>query len=177
VATGDPRKSIAERYGDHDGYVRAVSAAAEKLVRKRAACSAERAAAHRGLDPLAASKPAQQNGRVRRLTAALVATVALGYAAFPAVAALCCAPASSRGCCASNADDEKALRRAPCCAIGVARQPREAATPRTGGWPAVLPALSAPSVTLVVGGVREVAPACVLAPSRPPLGPPLRLRI
>jgi hypothetical protein len=43
VATGDPRKSIAERYGDHDGYVRAVSAAAEKLVRKRAACSAERA--------------------------------------------------------------------------------------------------------------------------------------
>jgi hypothetical protein len=35
VAKGDPRKSIAERYGDHDGYVRAVSAAAEKLASKR----------------------------------------------------------------------------------------------------------------------------------------------
>jgi len=34
-ATGDPRKSLEERYGDHDGFVRAVSKAARELVRER----------------------------------------------------------------------------------------------------------------------------------------------
>ena len=33
AASGDPRPSLEERYKDHDGYVRAVRAAAEKLVR------------------------------------------------------------------------------------------------------------------------------------------------
>jgi hypothetical protein len=32
VANGDPRLSLEERYVDHDGYVRAVKSAAEKLV-------------------------------------------------------------------------------------------------------------------------------------------------
>jgi Alpha/beta hydrolase domain len=35
VAAGDPRKSLAERYGNHDGYVHAVSAAARKLQKRR----------------------------------------------------------------------------------------------------------------------------------------------
>jgi hypothetical protein len=34
-ATGDPRKSIEERYGDAAGYVKAVEQAAEKLIRER----------------------------------------------------------------------------------------------------------------------------------------------
>jgi Alpha/beta hydrolase domain len=33
TASGDPRLSLEERYVDHDGYVRAVKTAAEKLVR------------------------------------------------------------------------------------------------------------------------------------------------
>jgi len=32
MATGDPRLSLEERYGDHDGYVRAVTAAANHTV-------------------------------------------------------------------------------------------------------------------------------------------------
>ena len=32
MATGDPRLSLEERYGDHDGYVRAVTAAANHAV-------------------------------------------------------------------------------------------------------------------------------------------------
>jgi hypothetical protein len=32
IASGDPRLSLEERYGDRDGYVRAVKTAAEKLV-------------------------------------------------------------------------------------------------------------------------------------------------
>ncbi|MDH3438587.1 MAG: alpha/beta hydrolase domain-containing protein [Betaproteobacteria bacterium] len=35
LAAGDPRLSLEERYGDHQGYVDAVRKAAEKLVRKR----------------------------------------------------------------------------------------------------------------------------------------------
>jgi hypothetical protein len=35
LATGDPRKSLEERYKDHDGYVRAVTKAARKLTEKR----------------------------------------------------------------------------------------------------------------------------------------------
>lgn len=35
LATGDPRKSLEERYEDHDGYVREVTKAAEKLLKKR----------------------------------------------------------------------------------------------------------------------------------------------
>ena len=33
TASGDPRLSLEERYNDHDGYVQAVKAAADKLVR------------------------------------------------------------------------------------------------------------------------------------------------
>ena len=32
LVTGDPRLSLEERYGDHDGYVRAVTAAANHAV-------------------------------------------------------------------------------------------------------------------------------------------------
>jgi hypothetical protein len=32
MATGDPRLSLEERYKDHDGYVAAVKAAADKIV-------------------------------------------------------------------------------------------------------------------------------------------------
>ena len=35
LATGDPRKSLEERYKDHDGYVKEVTKAAEKLEKKR----------------------------------------------------------------------------------------------------------------------------------------------
>ena len=35
LATGDPRKSLEERYEDHDGYVKEVTKAAEKLLKKR----------------------------------------------------------------------------------------------------------------------------------------------
>ena len=35
VASGDPRLSLEERYGSHDGYVRAVRAAAGELVAER----------------------------------------------------------------------------------------------------------------------------------------------
>ena len=35
VAAGDPRHSLAERYGDHDGYVQAVTKAARKLQHRR----------------------------------------------------------------------------------------------------------------------------------------------
>ncbi len=35
VAAGDPRKSLAERYATHDGYVQAVTAAARKLQKRR----------------------------------------------------------------------------------------------------------------------------------------------
>ncbi len=35
LAAGDPRKSLEERYKDHDGYVEAVTKAAEKLAKKR----------------------------------------------------------------------------------------------------------------------------------------------
>lgn len=35
IAAGDPRRSLEERYKNHDGYVRAVEKAAEKLERKR----------------------------------------------------------------------------------------------------------------------------------------------
>lgn len=35
VAAGDPRQSLEERYGSHDGYVRAVRAAADELVSER----------------------------------------------------------------------------------------------------------------------------------------------
>jgi 3-hydroxy-3-methylglutaryl CoA synthase len=34
-ASGDPRKSIEERYKDHDDYVRAVEKAAQKLEKRR----------------------------------------------------------------------------------------------------------------------------------------------
>ena len=32
---GDPRKSLQERYGDHDGYVKAVKKATDALVKER----------------------------------------------------------------------------------------------------------------------------------------------
>jgi hypothetical protein len=32
LASGDPRRSLQERYGDHQGYVDAVAAAAENLL-------------------------------------------------------------------------------------------------------------------------------------------------
>jgi hypothetical protein len=35
IAAGDPRLSLEERYGDHDGYVRAVTKAAQDLERRR----------------------------------------------------------------------------------------------------------------------------------------------
>ena len=35
MASGDPRLSLEERYADHAAYVRAVTAAAEALVRDR----------------------------------------------------------------------------------------------------------------------------------------------
>jgi hypothetical protein len=35
LASGDPRLSLEERYGDHDGFVRAVKKAAHQLVRER----------------------------------------------------------------------------------------------------------------------------------------------
>jgi hypothetical protein len=35
LATGDPRRSIEERYKDHDGYVKAFTKAAEKLAKQR----------------------------------------------------------------------------------------------------------------------------------------------
>jgi hypothetical protein len=35
LASGDPRLSLEERYGTHDGYVAAVKAAAQKLVAER----------------------------------------------------------------------------------------------------------------------------------------------
>jgi hypothetical protein len=35
LASGDPRRSLAERYGSHDGYVKEVAKAADKLVKKR----------------------------------------------------------------------------------------------------------------------------------------------
>jgi hypothetical protein len=35
VASGDPRKSLEERYGNHEGFVRAVRRAAGELVRQR----------------------------------------------------------------------------------------------------------------------------------------------
>ena len=35
IAEGDPRPSLEERYGNHDGYVSAVRAAADELVRAR----------------------------------------------------------------------------------------------------------------------------------------------
>ena len=35
LASGDPRLSLQERYGDHQGYVDAVTAAAENLVAAR----------------------------------------------------------------------------------------------------------------------------------------------
>ncbi len=35
MATGDPRKSLEERYRDHDGYVKAVEKAAKKMVHER----------------------------------------------------------------------------------------------------------------------------------------------
>jgi hypothetical protein len=34
VAAGDPRLSLQERYGTHDGYVAAVKAAADRLTRQ-----------------------------------------------------------------------------------------------------------------------------------------------
>jgi hypothetical protein len=35
LASGDPRRSLEERYKDHDGYVKAVAKAARKLARER----------------------------------------------------------------------------------------------------------------------------------------------
>jgi hypothetical protein len=35
LAAGDPRKSLEERYGNHDGYVKAVAKAARKLEQRR----------------------------------------------------------------------------------------------------------------------------------------------
>jgi hypothetical protein len=35
MAAGDPRPSLEERYGSHDGYVAIVRAAAGRLVRER----------------------------------------------------------------------------------------------------------------------------------------------
>ena len=35
LANGDPRKSLAERYKDHDGFVKAVEKAARELVHER----------------------------------------------------------------------------------------------------------------------------------------------
>jgi len=35
MASGDPRKSLEERYKDHDGYVKAVEKGARALVRER----------------------------------------------------------------------------------------------------------------------------------------------
>ena len=35
LASGDPRLSLEERYGDHDGFVKAVKKAAHQLVRER----------------------------------------------------------------------------------------------------------------------------------------------
>ena len=35
LAAGDPRKSLQERYRDHDGFVKAVEKAARDLVRER----------------------------------------------------------------------------------------------------------------------------------------------
>lgn len=35
VAAGDPRRSLQERYGSHEGYVKAVSDAAKALVAER----------------------------------------------------------------------------------------------------------------------------------------------
>jgi hypothetical protein len=34
-ASGDPRRSLQERYGTHEGYVRAVARAADHLMRER----------------------------------------------------------------------------------------------------------------------------------------------
>jgi hypothetical protein len=35
LASGDPRSSLEERYGDHDGFVTAVRDASQRLVRRR----------------------------------------------------------------------------------------------------------------------------------------------
>jgi hypothetical protein len=35
LASGDPRKSLEERYKDHDGFVKAVRKAAKELVKER----------------------------------------------------------------------------------------------------------------------------------------------
>ena len=38
MASGDPRLSLEERYGDHEGYVNAVARAANHAVDIRASC-------------------------------------------------------------------------------------------------------------------------------------------
>jgi Alpha/beta hydrolase domain len=35
LSAGDPRKSLEERYGNHDGYVKAVARATRKLQQRR----------------------------------------------------------------------------------------------------------------------------------------------
>jgi hypothetical protein len=52
LAAGDPRKSLEERYKDHDGYVKEVTKAVRKLQRQRFLLPAD---AQRYIDAAAAS--------------------------------------------------------------------------------------------------------------------------
>jgi hypothetical protein len=118
--------------------------------------------------------------RMRRVAAAIAVSALVGATALPALAALCCASAPSRACCAKG-DEERgtALEHAPCCKIDAVKDAaRERVLPRTSSGsaiavPAVAPHLS--HAALLTADARR--PACMLIPASTPLGPPLRLRI
>ena len=116
---------------------------------------------------------------VRRLIAGFAAALVIGYAAFPAVAAMCCSPVATHACCAKNLPDQRAIGRAPCCkgSVEATNAPKEqvAPWPVSGPSPTLVP--QSASVALMLDTGREAVPHCVLAPSPPTLGPPLRLRI
>ena len=116
---------------------------------------------------------------VRRLIAGFAAALVVGYAAFPAVAAMCCTPVATHACCAKNLPDQRAIGRAPCCkgSVEATNAPKEQVAPRpvSGSIPTLVP--QSASVALLLDTGREAVPHCLLAPSPPTLGPPLRLRI
>jgi hypothetical protein len=116
---------------------------------------------------------------VRRLIAGLAAALVLGITVFPAVAATCCVRAPAHSCCAKKVAGQRELGRAPCCkaSLPAKHASREQAAPRVAASPGATPIAQPASFALLFDVGSETVPSCVLAPSPPPLGPPLRLRI
>ena len=68
MAAGDPRLSLEERYKNHDGYVKAVAKAAEKLEKRRFLLPAD---VQKYIDEAAGERRASVTGRAARPPAGL----------------------------------------------------------------------------------------------------------